>query len=149
MILTSMTCSCEQPNCTALKWNCAHSYLFLPWYFYTKYPSETNKIYNIINLFTPTSWMWTFISIGSIFLGLKLATWVGTRLGLQTCTEEIILFPLRLVRIRICVPFTFADNTFFCRFTVLQIPYCKKVFPRGFSYNFMFLTWCVFGGLLR
>ena len=148
MITESVTCSCQPPNCTALLWSCAHSYLYIPFYIYTKYPSETNKIYNIINLFTPTSWMWTYISISSIFLGLKLATWVGTRLGLQTCTEEIILFPLRLVRI--CVrAFCICWQYIFCRFTVLQIPYCKKVFPRGFSYNFMFLTWCVFGGLLR
>ena len=129
MILTSMTCSCEQPNCTALKWNCAHSYLFLPWYFYTKYPSETNKIYNIINLFTPTSWMWTFISIGSIFLGLKLATWVGTRLGLQTCTEEIILFPLRLGYVcllhLLTIPF-FVDSLFY------RSRIAKKYFPEDF-----------------
>ena len=130
MITESITCTCQPPNCTALLWSCAHSYLYIPFYIYTKYPSETNKIYNIINLFTPTSWMWTFISIGSIFLGLKLATWVGTRLGLQTCTEEIILFPLRLVRI--CVPFASADNTYFvdslfCRFRI-----AKKYFPEDF-----------------
>ena len=35
--------------------------------------------------------------MGSIVVGLKLATVVGTRLGLNTCTDELILFPLRLV----------------------------------------------------
>ena len=93
-MVNSATCKVEEGG---VLWNCAHAFFYAPYYFFTKYPHEVSKIYNIAKLFTPILWMWTFISMGSIVVGLKLATFVGTRLGLNTCTDELILFPLRLV----------------------------------------------------
>ena len=66
-----------------------------PFYWWTRYPTRRSKMLNLIDLFSPTSWMWTFISIFSIVLSLKIGTYVGKKLGLDTFTEEIVLCPLR------------------------------------------------------
>ena len=67
-------------------------------YFFTRYPLETTKFWNIIYLFTPESWMWTFISIFTIILVLYLARTLAVKLGLSAdSTEEIILFPFRFL----------------------------------------------------
>ena len=65
-------------------------------YFFTRYPLETTKFWNIIYLFTPEAWMWTFITIFTIILVLYLATTLSVKLGLSAdSTDEIILFPFR------------------------------------------------------
>ena len=68
---------------------------FQPQYWWTRYPRETTKMWNLIYLFTPTSWIWTFLSIVSILITLKIFSMIGTRLGLNLLTEEITLFPFR------------------------------------------------------
>ena len=68
---------------------------YQPTYWWTKYPQETTKMWNLIYLFTPDSWMWTFLSIASIVISLKIFSIIGTRLGLNLLTEEITLFPFR------------------------------------------------------
>ena len=70
---------------------------FGPKYFFTKYPDETTKMWNLLYLFTPTSWMWTFLSIASIAITLKIFSMIGTKLGLKLISEEITLFPFRYV----------------------------------------------------
>ena len=68
-------------------------------YFFTRYPLETTKFWNIIYLFTPEAWMWTFISILTIILVLYLARILSEKLGLSgDSTEEIILFPFRFLK---------------------------------------------------
>ena len=68
-------------------------------YFFTRYPLETTKFWNIIYLFTPESWMWTFLSIFTIVLVLFLARTLSVKLGLSgDSTEEIILFPFRFLK---------------------------------------------------
>ena len=67
-------------------------------YFFTRYPQEKTKFWNIIYLFTPKAWMWTFLSIFSIILVLFLARTLAVKLGLSAdSTEEIILFPFRFL----------------------------------------------------
>ena len=68
---------------------------YQPRYFFTRYPLETTKMWNLIYLFTPDSWMWTFLSIASIVVTFKIFSMIGTRLGLNFLTEEITLFPFR------------------------------------------------------
>ena len=34
------------------------------------------------------------------------------------------------------------------RLTLVRIPHSTHLFPKGFAFNIMFLTWCVFGGFL-
>ena len=74
---------------------CQPAIRYYPYYWWTRFPQETTKIYNLVNLFSPASWMRTFISVSSIVGSLKIATHVGKLLGLSTCTEEIIMFPFR------------------------------------------------------
>ena len=74
---------------------CQPSTNYSPYYFWTRYPLEKSKIFNILNLFSPESWIGTFLSITSIVISLKIATYIGVKLGLDTATEEIILVPLR------------------------------------------------------
>ena len=65
-------------------------------YFFTRYPRETTKFWNIIYLFTPESWMWTFISIPMIIFSLYLARTLSVKIGLSgDSTEEIVLIPFR------------------------------------------------------
>ena len=66
-----------------------------PYYWFTRYPQETTKVWNLVYLFTPTSWMWTFISIFSVVLVMSCFTLVYKTLGIAARTEEIILFPYR------------------------------------------------------
>ena len=68
---------------------------YQPRYFFTRYPLETTKMWNLIYLFTPDSWMWTFLSIASIVIAFKIFSIIGTRLGLNLLTEEITLVPFR------------------------------------------------------
>ena len=68
-------------------------------YFFTRYPLETTKFWNLIYLFTPESWMSTFISIFTIILTLYIARTLAVKLGLSAdSTEEIILFPFRFLK---------------------------------------------------
>ena len=68
---------------------------YQPRYFWTRYPLETTKMWNLIYLFTPDSWMWTFLSIASIVIAFKIFSIIGKRLGLNLLTEEITLVPFR------------------------------------------------------
>ena len=68
---------------------------YQPKYWWTRYPQETTKMWNLIYLFTPTSWMWTFLSISSIVITLKIFSMIGTRFGLNLISEEITLLPFR------------------------------------------------------
>ena len=80
---------------------CGYYYHCLPFvygweYFFTRYPRETTKFWNLIYLFTPESWMWTFISIPTIILSLYLARIISIKIGLSgDSTEEIVLIPFR------------------------------------------------------
>ena len=74
-------------------------FVYGPYYFFTRYPLETTKFWNIIYLFTPESWMWTFITIFTIVLSLYLAKTLSVKLGLcGNSTEEITLFPFRFLK---------------------------------------------------
>ena len=65
-------------------------------YFYSRYPLEKTKFWNLIYLFKPEAWMWTFISIFTIIISLYLARSLAVQIGLSVnSTEEIVLFPFR------------------------------------------------------
>ena len=68
---------------------------YLPHYFFTRYPQEKTKIWNLLKLLTPTSWIWTFSAIIITVLILKLFTLVGTYLGCGTSVQDITLVPFR------------------------------------------------------
>ena len=83
-----------EPHQPIKPWVYGHEYLF------TRYPLETTKFWNLVYLFTPEAWMWTFISILTIILVLYLARILSEKLGLSgDSTEEIILFPFRFLKL--------------------------------------------------
>ena len=69
--------------------------MYIPHFFWTGYPREKTKIWNLTKLLTPTSWILTFGSIFLVIISLKIATFVGTQLGLQPYSRELILIPFR------------------------------------------------------
>ena len=105
-------------------------------------------MWNLIYLFTPTSWMWTFLSIASIVVSLKIFGKIAARLGLNSLSEEISLFPFRCAK-----QLKSFNNQFFIYIFRIRIVETHDVdrdsfLPRGFSQNFCFLIWSVFGGIL-
>ena len=54
-----------------------------PYYYYTRYPAETTKMWNLVNLFTTQSWMWTFLGKTLISNYLSIQTDGAYRLGLS------------------------------------------------------------------
>ena len=88
-------------NCDAnarFKSNCL-PYVYGYDYFFTRYPLEKTKFWNLIYLFTPASWMWTFISIFTTVIVSYLARIISVKMGLSgDSTEEIILFPFRFLK---------------------------------------------------
>ena len=69
--------------------------MYQPLYFFSRYPLETTKLWNLTNLLTPASWFAYFITIISVIISLKLSCCVGRKLGLSIITEEIALVPFR------------------------------------------------------
>ena len=67
-------------------------------YFFSRYPLEKRKLFNLKNLLTPGSWFAYFITIIFVIISLKLSCYVGVRLGLNTVTEEIALVPFRFIK---------------------------------------------------
>ena len=74
---------------------CPPAVTYLPYYFFTRYPLETTKLWNLINLLTPSSWIWTFSAIISIIIMLKVLTIIGSYLGCETSFQDVPLVPLR------------------------------------------------------
>ena len=75
--------------------NCPPAILYAPYNFYTRYPPETTKFWNLKNLLTLESWLAYLTTIIIVIFSLKLSSYFGQRLGLKTITEEIALVPFR------------------------------------------------------
>ena len=54
-----------------------------PYYYYTRYPAETTKLWNLVNLFTTESWMWTFLGKTLISNCLSIQIDGAYRLGMS------------------------------------------------------------------
>ena len=75
--------------------HCAHPTQYLPPYWWTRYPPEISKFWNLTQLFSPESWMWTFLTFFLIVISLKFAALAGSIQGLRSGTEEVALIPFR------------------------------------------------------
>ena len=75
---------------------CAHAVSFQPFYWFTRYPQETTKFWNLTNLFSPEAWMWTFLTFILIAVSLKFTSVLGSQIGLNIGSEEVPLIPFRL-----------------------------------------------------
>ena len=89
---SNLGCSSDIRNkfawCTGYK-------IYSPYYLFSRYPLETTKFWNLTKLLSPRSWMWTFVSIITIVLMMKIFTKVGVGLGCDTSIQDITLVPFR------------------------------------------------------
>ena len=76
---------------------CPPAVAYCPIYFFTRYPLEKTKLWNLINLLTPTSWFAYFMTITTVTICFKLFSYIGSKSGLNTVTEEIPLVPFRYI----------------------------------------------------
>ena len=74
---------------------CPPAIMYMPYYFFTRYPAKTTKLWNLKNLLTPMSWFAYFITIIFVVVCLKICCYVGMKIGLETVTVEIALVPFR------------------------------------------------------
>ena len=74
---------------------CSSAVVYLPSFFYSRYPLEKTRLWNLKNLLTPTSWFAYLITILVVTICFKLFSFIGRKLGLNTVTEEIPLVPFR------------------------------------------------------
>ena len=72
---------------------CTNSYS--PWYWWTRYPLEKSKFWNLTKLLSPESWFWTFLTFILIVVTLKFASVIGTKIELNVGSEEVALIPFR------------------------------------------------------
>ena len=75
---------------------CPHTVGYKPLSWWSRYPQETTKFWNLTNLFHPKAWMWTFLTFILITVALKFASVLGSKLGLNVCSVEVALIPFRL-----------------------------------------------------
>ena len=75
---------------------CPHAVMFMPKYWWTGYPQETTKFWNLTKMFYPEAWMWTFLTFILIAVTLKFASVLGSKIGLNAGSEEVALIPFRL-----------------------------------------------------
>ena len=80
---------------------CPHAVMFMPYYWWTRYPQETTKFWNLTNLFHPEAWMWTFLTFILITVTLKFASVLGLRICLNVGSDEVALIPFRWLLNRI------------------------------------------------
>ena len=124
------------------------SVMYQPHYWWTRYPLPTTRMWNIIYLFTPASWMWTFLSIASIVILLKIASMIGERLGIILVLKEITLFPFWYL-FHPSVNFKYRIPPVF-RIRIVEAPTGDRdtFFSRGFSQNLCLSIWNMMAGFL-
>ena len=76
---------------------CSPGVIYGPMFFFSRYPLEKTKLWNLTKLLTFESWASYFLTIIAVVIFLKFSCYFGKRLGLHTSTEEIPLFPFRYI----------------------------------------------------
>ena len=124
------------------------SMMYTPNYWWTRYPLPTTRMWNLIYLFSPACWMWTFLSIASIVISLKIASMIGERLGIILVLKEITLFPFWYLSCP-SVNFNYRIPPVF-RIRIVETPTGDRdtFFSRGFSHNLCLNIWNMMAGFL-
>ena len=77
---------------------CAPGTVYLPEYWYSRYPLKVAPTWNLLKLFDPPGWILLFLSILSVSIFFFFSARIGnSRFGIQTFNEEIILSPFRQI----------------------------------------------------
>ena len=83
--------------CTRQRMVVAHCQVlfFEPLYFWSRYPIETTKFWNMLELMDPPSYFFTWATLTAVVVVMKIMTKYGMRLGLTSATSEIICVPFQ------------------------------------------------------
>ena len=74
--------------------HCAQPKGFQPRYIWTRYPLPTTRMWNLLVVFDPPAYAAFFTSLTLTAAVMQLYTALGSRLGLDSASEELILLPL-------------------------------------------------------
>ena len=86
--------SCKQKDLIG-QVNCAHPIHYGKYYFWTRYPLNTTRMWNLLSIFDIPAYVCFFSSLALTVALLKLYSYFGVKTGLNVVTEEFILVPLR------------------------------------------------------
>ena len=77
---------------------CAPGRVYLPEYWFSRYPAKVPPTWNLVNLFDTQSWILLFLSILFVSIFFFISAKIGTsHFGIPTFNEEIILSPFRQI----------------------------------------------------
>ena len=74
---------------------CLPDIIYRPQHLYSRFPKRVSSMWNFINLFTPTSWLGIFLSMTAVFIFCKISVFIGSKFGLKTNKDYLVLFPFR------------------------------------------------------
>ena len=74
---------------------CPPSFTYAPFYWWTAYPRETTKLWNLLEMMDPPTYSLTFLSMIAIVAFMKFMTKYGTKLGISYRQQEILFSPIQ------------------------------------------------------
>ena len=74
---------------------CLPDIIHRPQYLFSRFPKRVTSMWNFINLFTPTSWICILLSMAAVSIFCKISVSIGSKFGLKTNRDYLVLFPFR------------------------------------------------------
>ena len=75
--------------------NCPHPVGYGHDHFWTRYPLPSTRMWNLLSIFDIPGYICFFTSLTLTVVIMKFYTYLGSKMGLETVTEEFILIPTR------------------------------------------------------
>ena len=119
----------------------------MPYHFFSRYPLATTRMWNLLSIFDPPAYANFFISLTLTVVLLKVYTYFGTKLGMDTVTEEFILVPTRYTD-NMYLSMYCTTNQTLCRFEIVDVGNTQHLFSIGISFKLLHIWHCLFGGVL-
>ena len=75
--------------------HCTPPVMYGPYHFFTRYPLPSTRMWNLLSIFDIPAYICFFTSLTLTVVIMKFYTYLGSKMGLETVTEEFILIPIR------------------------------------------------------
>ena len=75
--------------------HCTHPVTYGPDHFWTRYPLPATRMWNLMSIFDIPAYICFFTSLTLTVVFMKFYTYLGSKMGLESVTEEFILIPIR------------------------------------------------------
>ena len=75
--------------------HCTHPVNYGPYHFWTRYPLPSTRMWNLLSIFDIPAYICFFTSLTLTVVFMKFYTNLGSKMGLDTMTDEFILIPIR------------------------------------------------------